>query len=234
MGSYFLEWFRYVLTPKLIESLIISSVPQGISQIVNPTRMIGYSRAGMACTPNTVFIDDSFEFTLSDDADSGQAFTMCVQLTSGDCMEMASRDFTSKVNHYNSHSNFMACDVSTTSTHAVPGQTITVQEEMVSGTSFTVTVNLPITEYRPHQLLVGVSLIPNDTAPIVADFPASYQYTVMLSGLMVDTSFIYTVRVVRRGDMTDAVDHFEGSFTIAALRKLPSGQSNIHALDYFI
>ncbi len=66
---------------------------QGISQIVNPTRMIGYS---MACTPNTVFTGDSFEVTLPDDADSGQAFTMCVQLTSGDCMEMTSRDFTSK------------------------------------------------------------------------------------------------------------------------------------------
>ncbi len=69
---------------------------QGISQIVNPTRMIGYSRAGMACTPNTVFTDDSFEVTLPDDAEFGESFTMCVQLTFGDCMEMASRDFTSK------------------------------------------------------------------------------------------------------------------------------------------
>ena len=69
---------------------------QEISQTVNPTLMIGYSRAGMACTPNTVFTDDSFQVTLPDDADSGQAFTMCVQLTSGDCMEMASRTFTSK------------------------------------------------------------------------------------------------------------------------------------------
>ncbi len=34
--------------------------------------MIGYSRAGMACAPNTVFIDDSFEVTLPDDADSGR------------------------------------------------------------------------------------------------------------------------------------------------------------------
>ncbi len=101
MGLYFLEWFRYVLT-LINESLIISSVPQGISRIVNPTRMIGYSGAGMACIPNTVFTGDSFEFTLPDDADSGQAFTMCVQLTSGDCMEMASRHFTSKVNHSNS------------------------------------------------------------------------------------------------------------------------------------
>ena len=96
MGLYFLEWFRYVLTLKLIESLIILSVPQGISQIVNPTRMIGYSQAGMACIPNTVFTGDSFEFTLPDDANSGQAFTMCVQLTSGDCIEMALRNFTSK------------------------------------------------------------------------------------------------------------------------------------------
>ncbi len=198
----------------------------------------------MACAPNTVFNADSFEVILPDDADSGQAFTMCVQLTSGDCMEMASRDFTSKSiilvhlhDHVLPHSNYMSCDVSTTSTHAVPGQTITVQDEMVSGTSFTVTVNVPITEYRPHQLHIIVSLIPNDTAPIVADFSTSYQYTVMLSGLMVDTSFIYTVRVVRRSDMTAAVDHFVGSFEIAALRKLPSGQSNIHAMNaqgYFI
>ena len=69
---------------------------QGISQIVNPSRMIGYSRAGMVCTPNTEFTDDSFEVTLPDGADFGENFTMCVQLTFGDCMEMASRDFTSK------------------------------------------------------------------------------------------------------------------------------------------
>ena len=102
---------------------------------------------------------------------------------------------------------------------------------MVSGTSFTVTVNLPITEYQPDQLLVTVSLIPNDTAPVVVDFPASYQYTVMLSDLMVDTSYNYTVWIMRRSDMTDAVDHFVGFFVIAALRKLPSGQSNMHAMN---
>ncbi len=125
----------------------------------------------------------------------------------------------------------MTCDVSTTSTHAVPGRNITVQDEMVSGTSFTVTVNLPIIEYRPDQLQIIVFLSPNDTAPVVADFPASYQDTVMFSGLMYDTSYNYSVWIMRRGDMTDAVDHFEGSFTIAALRKLPSGQSNIHAMS---
>ncbi len=112
----------------------------------------------------------------------------------------------------------MACDVSTTSTHAVPGRTITVQDEMVSGPSFTVTVNLPITEYRPDQLQIKISLIPNDTAPVVANFPASYQYTVMFSGLMYDMSYNYSVWIMRR-DMTDAVDHFVGSFAIAALRK---------------
>ncbi len=127
----------------------------------------------------------------------------------------------------------MACDVSTTSTHAVPGRTITVQDEMVSGTSFTVTVNLPITEYRPDQLLVKISLIPNDTVPVVVNFPASYQYTVMLSGLMAGTSYNYSVWIMRRSDMTD-VDHFEGSFAIAALRKLPSGQSNIHAINELV
>ncbi len=89
----------------------------------------------------------------------------------------------------------------------------------MSGTSFTVTVNLPITEYQPDQLLVTVSLIPNDTAPVVVDFPASYQYTVMLSGLVAGTSYIYTVRIVRRSDMTDIV---EGSFTIVVLCKLLS------------
>ncbi len=41
-------------------------------------------------------IDDSFEVTLPDDAGFGENFTMCVQLTFGNCMEMASRDFTSK------------------------------------------------------------------------------------------------------------------------------------------
>ncbi len=77
-------------------TLQFSFFRQGISQIVNPTHMIGYTWAGMACTPNTVFTDDSFEVTLPDDADFGELFTMCVQLTFGDCMEMASRDFTGK------------------------------------------------------------------------------------------------------------------------------------------
>ncbi len=113
----------------------------------------------------------------------------------------------------------MTCDVSTTSTHAVPGQTITVQDEMVSGTSFTVTVNLPITEYQPDQLQIKISLNPNDTASVVVNFPASYQYTVMFSGLMAGTSYNYSVWIMRRSDMTDVVDHFVGSFAIAALRK---------------
>ncbi len=91
---------------------------------------------------------------------------------------------------------------------------------MLSDTSFTVTVNLPITEYPPDQLLVKISLIPKDTVPVVADFPASYQYTVMFSGLMAGTSYIYTVRIVRRNDKTDVVEPFEGSFTIVVLCKL--------------
>ncbi len=185
--------------------------------------MIGYSRASMACIPNTEFTGDSFQVTLPVDADSGQAFTKCVQLTSGDCMEMASRDFTSKsIILFHLHVHVLPYSITSwhvmfpPSTHAVPGRAITVQDEMVLGTSFTVTVNLPITEYQPDQLLVSVSLIPNDTAPVVADFPASYQYTVMFSGLMAGTSYNYSVWIMRR-DMTD-VDHFVGSFAIAALR----------------
>ncbi len=131
--------------------------------------------------------------------------------------------------HVLPHSNFMTCDVCTTSTHAVPGRNITVQDEMVSGTRFTVTVNLPITEYQPDQLLVIVSLSPNDNPPVVSNFPDSYQYTVRFAILMVDTRYNYSVWILR-SDMTD-VDHFEGSFAIAALRKLPSGQSNIHAMN---
>ncbi len=187
--------------------------------------MIGYSRAGMACIPNTVFTDDSFQFTLFDDADSGQAFTMCVQLTSGDCIEMALRNFTSKSiilihlhDHVLPHSNFMTCDVSTTSTHAVPGQTITVQDEMVSGPSFAVTVNLPITEYQPDQLQIKISLTPNVTAPVVVNFPTSYQHTVMFSNLVAG-SYNYSVWIMRRSNMTDGVDHFVGFFAIAASRK---------------
>ncbi len=105
--------------------------------------------------------------------------------------------------------------------HAVPGQKINAQNgEMLSDTKLTIPVNLPITEYRPDQLLVIVSLSPNDTAPVVVDFPASYQYTVMFS-LMAGTSYNYTVRVVRRSDMTtDVVEPFEGSFTIVVLCKL--------------
>ena len=96
---------------------------------------------------------------------------------------------------------------------------------MVSGTSFTVPVNLQITEYQPDQLQIIVSLSPNDTAPVVIYFPASYQYTVMFSGLMAGTSYTYTVRVVRRSDMTDVVEPFVADFLIATLRKLTSGQS---------
>ncbi len=93
-------------------------------------------------------------------------------------------------------------------------------------------MNLPLTEYQPDQLLVTTSLTPNDTAPVVADFPASYQYTVMFSGLMPGTSYTYTVRVVRRNDMTDVVDAFVTDFLIAALRKLTSGQSWEEFLNY--
>ncbi len=95
----------------------------------------------------------------------------------------------------------------------------------MSGNSFTATVNLPITEYRPDQLLVITSFTPNDFTPVVADFPASYQYTVMISSLIPGTSYTYTVRVVRRSDMTDVVEPFVADFLIAALRKLMSGQS---------
>ncbi len=91
----------------------------------------------------------------------------------------------------------------------------------MSGTSFTAIMNLPLTEYLPDQLVIIVSLTPNDTAPVVADFPANYQYTVMFSGLTAGTSYTYTVRVVCHSDMTDVVDAFVGYFTIAALRKLP-------------
>ncbi len=91
------------------------------------------------------------------------------------------------------------------------------------GTSFTDIVNLPLTEYRPDQLQIIVSLTPNNTAPVVANFSANYQYTVMFSGLMPGTSYTYTVRVVRLSDMTDVVEPFVADFLIAALRKLTSG-----------
>ncbi len=101
--------------------------------------------------------------------------------------------------------------------HTVPGRNITTQNGgMLSETSFSATVNLPITEYQPDQLHIIVSLSPNHAAPVVADFPASYQYTVMFS-LKAGTSYIYTVRIVRRNDMTDVVEPFEGSFTIVVL-----------------
>ncbi len=183
--------------------------------------MIGYSREGMACTPNTLFTDDSFEFTLPDDADSGQAFTKCVQLTSGDCMEMASSEFISEsIKCVVSHSKIFFC--------TVPGRTTTSNEVVVSGTNVTITVNPPITKYRPDQLQIIVSLTPNDTAPVVADFSASYQYTVMFSGLMPGTSYSYTVRVVRCSDMTDVVEPFVGSFIIVVLCKL------INCCEFFL
>ncbi len=106
-------------------------------------------------------------------------------------------------------------------THAVAGRTTTTQNGgIVLDTSFTAIMNLPLTEYRPDQLQIIVSLTPNNTAPVVADFPASYQYTVMFSGLMPGTSYTYTVRVVRHSDITDIVDAFVGSFTIVVFCKL--------------
>ncbi len=96
---------------------------------------------------------------------------------------------------------------------------------MVSDTSLNFTTNLPITEYQRDQLQIIVSVTPNDTAPVEANFPANYQYAVMFSSLMPGTSYTYTVRVVRRNDMTDVVEPFVADFLIAALRKLTSGQS---------
>ena len=40
---------------------------------------------------------------------------------------------------------------------------------------------------------------------------------------MPGTSYTYTVRVVRRNDMTGVVEPFVADFLIAALRKLTSG-----------
>ncbi len=54
--------------------------------------MVGYSR--VSCTPDTMFTGDSFEVTLPNNAVTGEVFRVCVQLTSGDCTEMASIDFT--------------------------------------------------------------------------------------------------------------------------------------------
>ena len=119
--------------------------------------MIGYSRAGMVCTPNTEFTNDSFEVTLPVDADFGEIFTMCVQLTVGDCMEMASRNFISKSVILTHILTCYACCVST----PVPGQNITLQNGgIVLDTSFTAIVNLPLTEYRPDQLQIIISLTP--------------------------------------------------------------------------
>ncbi len=58
--------------------------------------MVGYSRMNMACTPDTMFTGDSFEVTLPNNAVTGEVFRVCVQLTSGDCSEMASINSTGK------------------------------------------------------------------------------------------------------------------------------------------
>ncbi len=91
---------------------------------------------------------------------------------------------------------------------------------MVTDTDFMVVVNLPVTEYRPDQLQVNVSLAPNHVASSVVDFPANYQLTVMFSNLMPDTDYTYTIRVVRRNDGTDVVPLLVAVFAIAAPRKL--------------
>ena len=192
---------------------------QGISELVDPTCMIGYSRAGMACIPNTVFTNGSFEVTLPVNTDSGEAFTMCVQLTFEECIKISSKDFTSKSIH--AHVVFLLVYHLDPPMYIVPDRNITSPNGgMMSGTSFTVTLDLPITEFQPDQLQIIISLSPNDTAPVVANFPANYQYTVMFSSLMPGTSYTYTVRVVRRSDMMNVVEPFERSFTVVVLCKL--------------
>ncbi len=100
--------------------------------------------------------------------------------------------------------------------YIVPGRYIITEDDEDTG----FTINLPITEYRPDQLKINIFVTPNDTAPVLADFPANYQYTVMFLGLMPGTSYTYTVRVVRRSDMANVVDAFVRFFTIATPRKL--------------
>ncbi len=90
---------------------------------------------------------------------------------------------------------------------------------MVTDTIFMVVVDLPVTEYRPDQLQVNISLAPDHVAPSTVDFPANYQLTVMFSNLMPDTDYTYTIRVVRRSDGTDVVSLLMAAFSIAAPRK---------------
>ncbi len=91
---------------------------------------------------------------------------------------------------------------------------------MVTDTDFMVVVNLPVTEYRPDQLQVNVSLAPDHVASSTVNFPANYQLTVMFSDLMPGTDYMYTVRVVRRSDGTEVVPLLMAAFSIAAPRKL--------------
>ncbi len=91
---------------------------------------------------------------------------------------------------------------------------------MVTDTNFMVVVDLPVTEYRPDQLQVNVSLAPDHVTPFTVDFPAHYQLTVMFSDLMPDTDYTYTIRVVRRSDGTEVVPLLMEAFSIAAPRKL--------------
>ena len=76
--------------------LISDGCPPLQDDIDVPTRMYGYSRAAVDCTPNTTFTGSSEMFSVSG-GEAGDDFTICVRFQKDDCMTMGSADFTGEL-----------------------------------------------------------------------------------------------------------------------------------------
>ena len=96
----------------------------------------------------------------------------------------------------------------------VPGPNITVLDErLTSPTSYNITLGLPLPDSPLNTLCIVSTLTPNDTAPVTADFPFSYEYTVTFTDLTPNADYNYTVRIVVRDRPEIEIATFTGSFS---------------------
>ena len=96
--------------------------------------------------------------------------------------------------------------------YTVPGKNISERNLTLSGLDAIVTLDLPITEFVPINLSIISTVSPSDTAPVTADFPSSYQYTLTFTDLNPGVDYSYTVQVVFHNIV---VATFSGSFSTA-------------------
>ena len=185
---------------------------QTISSSIVPERTYGVSLAGRTCTTHTEFSGSSIFYNLPRDTAPGDVVTACVRFTNHNCTEeFASKDFTSK-----SLTSILKLPVTTKLCLplVVPGPDITVLDErLTSPTSYTITLGLPLTDDLISTLIITSTLTPNDTAPVTANFPPSYQYPLTFTDLTPNADYNYTVRIVLNFRMDIEVATFTGSFS---------------------